>query len=110
MAGLRMGTPRINTFSGDATLGRKEGSYAQWYHKVKCVKDHYLEAVIWESITRLLKGAVADKARYVGPTASIDHILQNFQLFLAQWPPLTFSCRTSIRSPRVIMRRSPPLP
>ena len=55
-------------------LGRRV-SFKQWYHKVQCVKDPYLEAVVWDSIIRSLKGAVADMARYVGPTASIDHIL-----------------------------------
>ena len=99
-AGLRMGTPRINIFRGDATPGKPEVSFKQWYHEVQCIKDHYQEAVIFENIIRSLKVAAADMARYMGPTASVDHILQKFQLFLAWWTPLTFSCRTSIRSPR----------
>ena len=32
-AGLRMGIPRINTFS--------EVSFKQWYHEVQRIKDHY---------------------------------------------------------------------
>ena len=58
-----MGTQRINTFSGDATLGKTKVSFKQWYHEVECVKDHYPESVVWESIISSLKGAAAD----VGP-------------------------------------------
>ena len=32
---------------------------------------------------------------------------ENFQLFLAQWLPSMFSCRTSIRSPRITTRKVP---
>ena len=46
MASLMMDTPRINTFSGDATPGKTKVSFEQWYHKVHCVKDHYPEAVV----------------------------------------------------------------
>ena len=42
----------VSTFSGDATPGKTEVSFEQWYHEVQCVKDHYQESVIWESITR----------------------------------------------------------
>ena len=75
-AGLHLGTPRINTFSGEATPGKTEVSVEQWYHKVQCVKDHYSELVAWESIMRSLKGAAADMARYMVPTASVSYILQ----------------------------------
>ena len=75
-AGLRMETPQINSFSGDATLGKTKVSFEQWYHEVQCIKGHYPEAVVQESIIRSLKGAVADIARYVGPIVSIDHIRQ----------------------------------
>ena len=44
--------------------------------KVQCMKDHYLKLVVQESIVRSLKGAVADMARYMGPTASVSKILQ----------------------------------
>ena len=50
------------------------------YHDVQCIKDHYPEAVVSESIIRSLKGAVVDMARYVGTTASIDHILWNLSV------------------------------
>ena len=75
MAGLRLGTPRINTFSGDATLGKTGVSFKQWYYEEQCVKDHYLQSVVWESIIRSLKGPAVDMARYMGPTASVAHIL-----------------------------------
>ena len=52
-----------------------EVSFEQWNHKVQCIKDHYPESVVWESIVRSLKGAVADMAWYMGPTASISGIL-----------------------------------
>ena len=74
-AGLRMGTPRINTFSGDVTPGKTKVSFEQCYHEVQCIKDHYLEAVVWESIIQSLKGAAADIARYMGLTTSTAHIL-----------------------------------
>ena len=33
-AELRIGTPRINTFSGDGTPGKTEVSFKQWYYEV----------------------------------------------------------------------------
>ena len=74
--GLHLGTPRINTFSGKAMPGKTEVSFEQWYHEVQCVKDHYPESMVWESIVQSLKGAAADMARYMGPTASVTEILQ----------------------------------
>ena len=53
-----------------------EVSYEQWSHKVQCIKDHYLESVVRESIMWSLKGAVADMACYIGPTASVSKILE----------------------------------
>ena len=79
-ARLWMGTPRINTFSGNATLGKTEVSFEQWYHDVQCIKDCYLESVVWESIVRSLKGAVADVAWYMSPTTSVTHILQKLAI------------------------------
>ena len=74
--GLCLGTSRINIFSGEAMSGKTE-VYEQWNHEVQCIKDHYTESVVSESIVRSLKGAVADMARYMDPTASISEILQN---------------------------------
>ena len=75
-AGQRMGTPHINTFSGDATPRKTKVCFEHWYHEVWCVKYHYPEAVQWESIIQSLKGEVADMARYMGTTTSVDdHIL-----------------------------------
>ena len=48
--------------------------FKQWYHE--CVKDHYPESVVRESIIHFLEGAAVDMARYMGPTASIAHIPQ----------------------------------
>ena len=73
---LYLGTPRINTFSGEAMPGKTEVSFEQWYHEVQCVKDHYPESVVWESIVQSLKGAAVDMARYMGPTTSVTEILQ----------------------------------
>ena len=56
--------------------GKTEVSYEQWSHKVQCIKDHYLELVVRESIMRSLKGAAADMAHYMGPTASVSEILE----------------------------------
>ena len=70
-----MRDPEDNTFIGDATPGETEVSFKQWYHDVQCAKDHYPESVVQESIIRSLKGAAADMAQYMGPTASVAHIL-----------------------------------
>ena len=74
-AGLRMGTPHTNTFSGYTTPRKTEVSFEQWYHEIWCVKDHYPEVMVWESIIWSLKGATADMDRYMGSTTSVDHIL-----------------------------------
>ena len=74
--GLHIGTPKISTFSGNLALGKTEMSYEQWSHKVQCIKDHYPELVVRESIMRSLKGAAADMAHYMGPTASVSKILE----------------------------------
>ena len=78
--GLHLGTCRINTFSGKATPGKTEVSFIQWYHEVQCIKDHYLELVVRESIVQSLKGAAAGMARYMGPTASVTEILQKLMV------------------------------
>ena len=57
-----------------------EVSFEHWYLEVQCVKDHYLESVVWETIVRSLKGAVADMAWYMGPTGSVAHILQKLTI------------------------------
>ena len=82
-ARLQMGTPRINTFSGDGMLGKTEVSFEQWYQKVQYIKDHYLESVVQESIVRSLKGAAVDMAQYMGPNASIAHILQKLAIIFS---------------------------
>ena len=64
-------------------LGKTEVSFEQWYHEVQCVKDHYPELVVWESIVRSLKGAVVDMARYKGPTTSVSNILQKLTVIFA---------------------------
>ena len=74
--GLHLGTPRINTFSGEAMPGKTEVSFKQWYHKVQCIKDHYPESVVWESIVDLLKGQRQIWPSICGPTTSVIEILQ----------------------------------
>ena len=56
--------------------GKTEVSFKQWYQKEQCIKDHYPEWVVWESIVRSLEGAAAVVAQYLGPTTSAAHILQ----------------------------------
>ena len=72
--------PKINTFSSDVTPGKTEVSYEQWNHKVQCIKDHYPELVVWESIMRSLKGAAADMAQYMGPTAGVSDSLEKLSV------------------------------
>ena len=76
------GHPMHKHFQWQAMLGKTEVSFEQWYHEVQCVKDHYLESVVWQSIVRSLKGAVADMAQYMGPTASVAHIVQKLTIIL----------------------------
>ena len=57
-------------------LGKTKVSLEQWYHEVQCIKDHYTESVVQESIVRSLKGAAADMAQYMAPTTGVAHILQ----------------------------------
>ena len=78
-----MGTPRINAFSADAMPGKTEVSCKQRYHEVQCIKDHYPESVVGESIVRSLKGAVADMAWYMGPTTSVANILQKLAIIFS---------------------------
>ena len=85
-ARLRLGTPRINIFSGNATPGKTEVSVEQWYHKVQSIKDHYPELVVQENIVRSLKGTAGDMAWYMGPTTSMTHILQKLAvIFGTAW-------------------------
>ena len=56
--------------------GKTKVSYKQWNHKVQCIKDHYLELVVRESIMQSLKRAAADMAHYMGPTAGVSKILE----------------------------------
>ena len=90
-SGLHLGTLRINTFSREVMPGKTEVSFEQWYHEVQCVKDHYPESVVWESIVRSLKGAVADMAKYMGPTASVSNILQKLMVIMAPSPTFDHS-------------------
>ena len=56
-------------------LGRLRCLSSSGTTRSQCIKDHYLEAVVWDSIIRSWKGAVMDMARYMGPTTSFNHIL-----------------------------------
>ena len=74
--GLRLGTPRTNTFSGDTMPGKNRGILGAVVPEVQFIMDHYLELVVQESIVRSLKGEVVDMAQYMGPTTSMTIILQ----------------------------------
>ena len=63
--------------------GKAEVSFKQWNHEVQCIQDHCLKLVVWESIVRSLKGAVADMAQYMGPTASVTEILQKLTVIFS---------------------------
>ena len=78
--GLQISTPTISTFSGNVAPGKTEVSYEQWSHKVQCIKDHYPESVVRESIMWSLKGAAADMACYISPTASVSEILEKLSV------------------------------
>ena len=65
--GLHIGIPKISTFSGDMAPGMTEVSYEQWSHEVQCIKDHYPELVVRESIMRSLKGCSGRYGSLHGP-------------------------------------------
>ena len=79
-SGLHIGTQKISIFSGNVAPGKTEVSYEQWSHEVQCIKDHYPESVVRESIMRSLKGAAADMACYMGPTVSVSEILEKLSV------------------------------
>ena len=60
-----------------------EMSYEQWSHEVQCVKDNYPELMVHESIMQSLKGAAADKARYMGPTAGVSDISEKLSVIFS---------------------------
>ena len=110
-AGLKMATPCINMFSGDATFRMTKVSFEQCYCEVWCVKDHYLVAVVKESIIHSLKGATADMARYMGPTTSIGHILHKLSFIFGTVASFDVLMQNFFsRRARGIMKRFPPLP
>ena len=43
--------------------GKTKVSFEQWNQDIQCVKDHYPESVVWESIVRSLKGVAVDMAQ-----------------------------------------------
>ena len=69
-------TPKVSTFSGDVAPSKTEVSYKQWSHEVQCIK----ELVVRESIMQSLKGAAADMACYMGPTAGVSKILEKLSV------------------------------
>ena len=107
VTGLHLGTPRINTSSGKTTLGKTEVSFKQWYHEVQ---DHYPESVVWESIIWSLKGAVADMAWYMGPTASVEEILQKLMVIFGMVASFDVLIENFYKLLKVTMRECPPLP
>ena len=78
--GLQIGTPKICTFSGEVAPSKTEVSYKQWSHEVQCIKDHYPELVIRESIMQSLRGPVTEMACYMGPTAGVSDILDKLSV------------------------------
>ena len=103
--GLCIGTPKISTFSGNVVPGKTEVSYEQWSHKVQCIKDHYPESVVRESIMRSLKGAVAGMACYMGPTAGVSEILEKLLVIFGMSCHLTCLCKISIKSCKGVMKK-----
>ena len=78
MAGLSLGTPRINTFSADATPGKTEVSFEQCSTmRYSVSRTTTLRQWSRRALSSCINGAsLADMARYMGPTASIAHVLQ----------------------------------
>ena len=60
-------------------------SHLQYQHQKDQVEDGFLQDHLlspqgWESIVQSLKGAAADMAWYMGPTASVREILQKLMV------------------------------
>ena len=79
-SGLQISTPKISTFSSNVAPNKTGVSYKQWSHEVQCIKDNYLELVVRKSIMQSLRGAVADMAHYMGPTAGVSKILEKLSV------------------------------
>ena len=90
--------------------GKMEVSFEQWYHKVQCIKDHYPESVVKESIIHSLKGVAADMARYMGPTASMAHILQKLTIIFGTVALFEVLMQNCYKSHKATIRRFPPSP
>ena len=90
--------------------GKTEVSFEQWYHEVQCIKNHYPELVVWESIVRSLKGAAVNMAQYMGPTTSVTHIFQKLAVIFGTMASFDVLMQIFTRLPRATMRRSPALP
>ena len=104
-SGLHISTPKISTFSGNMAPGKTEVSYEQWSHEVQCIKDHYLELVVRESIMRSLKGAAADMACYMALLLVSPKFWKSFRSSLAWLHHLTYLCKISIKSHRGVMKK-----
>ena len=78
--GLQISTPKISTFSGNVAPSKTEVSYEQWSQEGQCIKNHYPELVVRESIMQSLKGAMADMAHYMGRTAGVSEILEKLSI------------------------------
>ena len=90
--------------------GKMEVSFEQWYHEVQCVKDHYPESVVWESIVCSLKGAAVDMARYTGPTTSVVHILQKLTIIFGTIVSFDVLMQNFYKVTQTSMRRFHPSP
>ena len=71
------------------------------------MKDDYPESVVWESIIRSLKGAVADVARYMGPTASVSDNLQKLMVIFGMVALFNVLMQNFIRLLKGIMKKCP---
>ena len=71
-----LGTPHLAIFRAvDPSLPKGETTYNQWAFKVHSLQSHYQEEVLCEGIIQSLKGDATDMIRYLGPTPSVNAIL-----------------------------------
>ena len=66
--------------------------------------------MVQESIMRSLKGAVADMAWYIGPTASVSDILDKLTVIFGTVALFDVLMQIFIKSHMEIMKRCPHLP
>ena len=74
---FRTQTLKISQFTGDELKG--DVSFEHWEYEVETLRKAYTESAIQEAITKSLKGSATESLRSLGPTATVEQILQSMK-------------------------------